>query len=288
MSRVARILELTHYPVKGCAGISVPEAAVTPAGLAHDRSFLVIGAGGVFRSQRRNPALARIRPEIDNAGTRLVLRAEGASAVAVDVDVTGERRGVELFGVAYLGIDQGDRVAMWLSEVIGEPSRLVRVPPEHDRVTDGATPGTSGYADSAALLVTAAQSLDLLTERIAERGGSPVPMSRFRPNIVVDGWGEPHAEDGARRIVAGTAELGYSKLAIRCAVTTVDQRTGVRAGPEPLRTLAGYRRATGGGLAFGVKFAVIRPGTVSIGDELTVTAWGESEILEPNGTRPSG
>ncbi|SFB36607.1 hypothetical protein SAMN05216266_10984 [Amycolatopsis marina] len=275
---MARVVELKYYPVKGCAGVSVPEAVVTPAGLAHDRTFLVIGENGVFRSQRRDPLLARIRPEIDETGTLLTLRAEGATVIQVDVDVTGARRAVELFGAPYRGIDQGEPVAAWLSEVLGTPSRLVRVPPEHDRVTDGVTPGTSAYADSAPLLLTTALSLDLLTERIAERGGIAVPMTRFRPNIVVDGWGEPHAEDSVRTVRAGTAELGYSKLAIRCAVTTVDQHTGARVGPEPLRTLAGYRRSGQGGVAFGVKFSVIRAGRVSVGEELAVTSWGEPEL----------
>lgn len=61
-------------------------------------------------------------------------------------------------------------------------------------------------------------------------------MSRFRPNIVINGWEEPHLEDRARYINVGNAELGYAKLAIRCAVTMVDQHRGVKDGPEPLRT----------------------------------------------------
>ncbi|MGH3999451.1 MAG: MOSC domain-containing protein, partial [Pseudonocardiaceae bacterium] len=127
-------------------------------------------------------------------------------------------------------------------------------------------------------LITTLSSLDLVNERITERGGEPLPMSRFRPNVVVGGWDEPHIEDRARRINVGNAELGYAKLAIRCAVTTVDQKSGVKVGPEPLRALAGYRRAAEGGVAFGVKFAVLRPGKLSVGDEVIVSHWGESEL----------
>lgn len=191
---------------------------------------------------------------------------------------------MDLFGTAYQGIDQGDTAADWLSEVLRARSRLVRVPPEHDRVTDGLTPGTSGYADSCALHVVSRATLDLLNRKLTERGTSPLPMNRFRPNIVIDGWDaldrrdEPHAEDRARRIRIGDTELGYAKLAIRCAVTLVEQESGAKAGPEPLRTLAGYRRASEGGVAFGAKFAVLRPGTVSVGDDAVVTSWGESEL----------
>ncbi len=278
---MARIVELNYYPIKGCAGTSVCDAVLTTRGLAHDRSFMVIDEDGVFRSQRRTPRLALIRPEVSTGGERLTLRAPGAGVLRADVDLAAARRDVELFGMPYQGIDQGDAVAGWFSEVLGEPSRLVRVPPEHDRVTRGQTPGTAGYADGQPLLVTALPSLDLVNERIAEHGGEPVPMNRFRPNVVIGGWDEPHVEDRVRRIHAGDAELGYAKLAIRCVVTTVDQVSGTKTGPEPLRTLAGYRRATEGGVAFGVKFSVVRPGKLSVGDEVIVSSWGESGLSCP-------
>lgn len=274
---MARIVELTYYPIKGCAGTSVCDEVLTTAGLTHDRSFMVIGEDGVFRSQRRTPRLALIHPGLSTGGERLTLSAPGAGVLRVDVDLTAARRDVELHGVPYQGIDQGDAVAGWLSEVLGAPSRLVRVPPEHDRVTSGQTPGTAGYADGQPLLVTSLSSLDVLNDRIAQRGGEPLPMNRFRPNVVVGGWDEPHIEDQVRRINVGDTELGYAKLAIRCVVTTVDQESGTKAGPEPLRTLASYRRAAGGGVAFGVKFAVVRPGKLSVGDEVIVSSWAESE-----------
>lgn len=116
-------------------------------------------------------------------------------------------------------------------------------------------------------------------------------MNRFRPNIVVDSgprqgldrdcsdWAAvPHAEDRTRRIRIGGTELGYAKLAVRCAVTLVEQEAGARQGPEPLRTLAGYRRATSGGVVFGAKFSVVRPGKLSVGDEVVVREWGVAEL----------
>jgi uncharacterized protein len=261
---VARVAELRCYPVKGCAGTALPDGELTPAGLTHDRSFLVVSRDGMYRTQRRHPLLATIRPEIDPAGEQLTLRAPGREPVVVPVDVTGPRHPVELFGAPYTGIDQGDA------------SRLVRVPPEHHRVTDGETPGTAGYADSSAVLVTSWASWEVLNDRIAGRGDEPVAMARFRPNIVVTGWAEPHVEDRVRRAEVGGAELAFTKLAVRCAVTTVDQDTGERLGPEPLRTLAEYRRDPAGGVTFGAKFSVTRPGKPAVGDELRVTRWATS------------
>ncbi|MDT0344539.1 MOSC domain-containing protein [Streptomyces litchfieldiae] len=272
---MAKIKELYSYPVKGCAGMALGTALMTAAGLAYDRAFMVVDAEGTFRSQRRDPRLALIRPEIDAGGELLTLRGpDAAGAVDVPVVVDDERRDLRLFGKPFTGIDQGEDAAAWLTALLGAPSRLVGVPPDHARVTDGETPGTCGYADSGALHLTTTASLDHLNERITAAGRAPVPMARFRPNVVAAGPGleEPHAEDRLRRLTVGAAELAYAKPAIRCAVTLVDQESGDRAGPEPLRTLATYRRHPGGGVAFGVKFSVPRGGKLSVGDELTVTA----------------
>jgi len=275
---MANVAELISYPVKGCAGIPLSEAVLTQAGLAHDRTFMIIDEDGGFRSQRRDPRMAVIRPAISTDGGELMLSAPGAGELRVDVDLDSARRDVELFGKPYRGIDQGEDAAGWLSELLGTPCRLVRVPPEHERVTSGAIPGTCGYADGHAVLATSRASLDALNRRLAEEGEPPVPMSRFRPNIVIDGWEEPHEEDRARMISISDARLGYAKLALRCVVTTIDQSTGVKTGPQPLRAFAGYRRAVDGGVAFGSKFAVLRTGKLAVGDAVTVGAWGDSEL----------
>ncbi|UIZ13587.1 MOSC domain-containing protein [Streptomyces sp. R527F] len=288
---MATVVDLITYPVKGCAGTSVDSTHLTPAGLAHDRSFMVVSVDGVYRTQRRDPRLALVRPTVSADASRLTLASaqpeSGHGALHLDVTTSAPRRDVDLFGATYRGIDQGDEAAAWLTDLLGTPSRLVRVPPEHDRKTDGLTPGTSGYADSSAVHVLSRASLAHLHTRMAEHGAPPLAMDRFRPNIVIDSlpegcqgedWAaEPHAEDRIRRATIGAAELGYTKLAVRCAVTLVDQKAGARGGPEPLRTLAGYRRFSAGGVVFGAKFAVVRPGKLSVGDEVAVEAWGDAE-----------
>lgn len=274
---MARIAELVHYPVKGCAGTSVRTAEMTPAGIVHDRTFMVVDGDGNFRSQRKDPRMARIRAGIGSGGTRLRLETDGFGPIEIGAASQGPRLDVALHGLPFTGVDQGGEAAGWLSEVLGAPSRLVRVPDDHDRRVGGMTTGTSGFADSTAVLMASSTSLDLLNERILARGAESVPINRFRPNIVVSGWPEPHTEDRVRAVRVGTAELGYAKVCIRCVVTTVDQARGEKSGPEPLRTLAGYRRADDGGVSFGAKFAVTRPGVLSVGDELDVTAWGEPE-----------
>ena len=261
-----RVTALYSYPVKGAAGIAHEVADVGPAGLAGDRSFMVVDPDGVYRTQRADPRLAVIRPGWAEDGAVLTLAAPDTRSIAVPVDRAGARRPVQLFRAQYAGIDQGGAVADWLTAVLGKPSRLVAVPPEHDRATDGHTPGTSGYADSSAVHLFAEESMADLNSRL----DVPLPIARFRPNIVVAG-AEAFAEDAVRHIAAEEVELGWTKLAVRCAVTLVDPATGRRAGPEPLRTLARYRRVPAGGVVFGTKFAVLRPGRLRVGAVLSAS-----------------
>jgi len=266
----ATVQALAYYPIKGCVVTSVQQAELGETGIRGDRLLMLVDADGGFLSQRKVPELAVIAPKLD--GDRLVVSAPGADDAEIDLQLDGDRRAVSLFRKWFgIGIDQGDQAAKWFSAVLDRPCRLVRVPPEHDRDGWGEHPGKAGFADAHAMLVTSLSSLDGLNERILEHGGIPVPMNRFRPNLVVAGWPEPHTEDRVWKLTAGTVELGYSTRAIRCAVPTVEQETGRKDGPEPTRTLATYRREPdlGGGVSFGAKFAVLRAGTVSVGDEIT-------------------
>lgn len=268
------VRELAYYPVKGCAGVTVDTARVTGTGLEHDRTFMVVdAAGGTFRSQRAHPAMAVLRAEVLDSGTVLALFAEGIGALRTDIVPDGPRREVSMFGKD-LGpaVDQGDEAAQWFSDALGLPSRLVRVVPGFDRDGWGDTPGKLNFADAHAVLVTSTASLTGLNDRITARGAAPVPMDRFRPNIVLTGDDTPHFEDGVARMNLGTAELAYSTRALRCNVTLVDQLTGHSAGPEPLRTLATYRREPeyGNKVSFGAKNAVVREGVVRVGDRVSI------------------
>ena len=270
--RVATVSALTYYPVKGCAGVSVPRLDITPTGPAHDRTFMFVRAeDGLFRSQRSTSRLAVIRPTLVHDGAKLTLSAPTVSDLTLDVLSDGPRREVNVHNVWHGdGVDQGDDAAAWVSELIGEPLRLVRVPPDHERMVDERH-GTITFTDSTPLHLTSLSSLDDLNARILERGADPVPMARFRPNIVLADVPAPFTEDTYRTLTSGDLRLSWVKPDIRCKVTTVDQETGEPTGPEPLRTLATYRREPEGGVSFGIKLKVDSPGHLSVGDTLTTT-----------------
>lgn len=260
------VSDLVVYPIKGCGGYSVTSSAVDLTGLRGDRMMMLVDDEGVFLSQRKVPAMAALRPSLVDSSLSI-----GGESFPIVAD--GPRVPVVLHTWQGSGVDQGDAAAAHFSDLLGKSVRLVRTPPDLRRETTGATTGVVAYADGNALLVLSLSSLDGLNERILERGGEPVPMNRFRPNVVVSGWPEPHTEDRVRRAVIGDVELGYAKDCVRCAVPMVDQETGLKDGPEPIRSLSTYRRDGDGGVTFGMKAQVVRTGTIAVGDKIDVLEW---------------
>jgi len=260
--RVACVSALTCYPVKGCAGVTLDQAEVTMTGLPGDRLFAIVGPDGAMVWQGAVPRMATIRAGY--TGTTLLLGAPDADDLTVEV-VTDAARSVDVDVEKWpgAGIDQGDDAARWLGDVLGRPARLVREPARAVRAR---------RPDPTALLIVSKSSLDSLNARIRRRGANAVPMTRFRPNIVITGWPDPHTEDRVHRMTVGTTGIGFGERAIRCAMTMTDQATGHRRGPEPLRTLADYRREPDG-VSFGLKATVLTPGHIAIDDPVTVTAW---------------
>jgi uncharacterized protein YcbX len=254
------------YPIKGCGGYPVAASAVDLTGLRDDRMMMLVDDDGVFLSQRKMPAMAALRPCLADSALFI-----GGQSFPIVPD--GPRVPVVVHTWHGFGVDQGSDAAAHFSDLLGKSVRLVRTPPDLHRETTGEYPGVMGFADGNALLVLSLSSLDGLNERILERGGQPVPMDRFRPNVVVSGWPEPHTEDRVRRAAIGDVELAYGKDCVRCAVPMVDQETGLKDGPEPIRSLATYRRDGDGGVTFGMKAQVVRTGTVAVGDKIDVLEW---------------
>ena len=252
-----------YYPIKGCRGVAVDHAEVTMTGLPDDRLFAVVGTDGVSVWQGAVPRMATVRARLADGGATLALSAPGADDLTVPVSPDGPVRAVDVEKWPGTGVDQGDDVATWLSDLLATPVRLVREPARAARAR---------RPDPTALLITSESSLDGLNARIERRGATPVPMSRFRPNVVVTAWSVPHTEDRVHRMTVGAAVVGFGELAIRCAMTMIDQTTGHRRGPEPLRTLADYRREPDG-VSFGLKATVLTPGRIAVHDPVTVSAW---------------
>jgi uncharacterized protein YcbX len=257
---------LRIHPVKSCAAIELDESELDRYGLALDRAWMAVDESGRFLTQRECGALARVRPALE--GDALVLHADGAAALRLPLDGGGASpREIAVWRYRGAGLDAGDTAARWISERLGRSARLVRIPPGHARrVNPDFFPGEAytAFSDGYPLLVLSEASLRDLEERV----GEALDPRRFRANLWLRGC-EPYAEDRWLRIRVGEVELALVKPCDRCVITTLDPERGESTGDEPLRTLAGYRRAAAGVL-FGWYAVHLGPGRLRVGDPVTL------------------
>ncbi len=273
-----RLVSIHLHPVKSTAVRDVGSARVEAAGLVGDRRWMAVDGRGQMltaRTERRLLTITADTAQTDPAVVGLRLRADGQDDLALTEPV-GEEQQVSVWGEPTVGVDAGDVAARWVRRALGrEDVRLVHASRPSARTLDPAysQPGDhTGFADGYPLLVTTTDSLRRLNELVVEealtRGEeprTPLPMSRFRPNLVLEG-AEPFAEDGWRRLRVGPVVLRVTKPCGRCVLTTVDPATLTR-NREPLRTLARHRRV-GSEVLFGQNLVPETEGTVRVGDEV--------------------
>jgi uncharacterized protein YcbX len=260
-----RLTGLNIYPLKSARGIPLDESEVDEFGLRYDRRWMVVDESGAFLSQRSHPRLALVVPSIrdgwlqvdapDMPTLRTPLHPKDTVATSVTVwDDTCSATWV------------GHQAAEWFSRFLGCPCALVHMA---DQVVRPADPAFSpagarvSFADGFPFLMISEASLADLNRRLSD----PLPMNRFRPNLVVAG-GEPFAEDDWKSLEIGGVRLRVVKPCARCVVTTTNQTTAER-GKEPLRTLATYRKVAGE-VMFGQNVVHEGPGRLRVGDPVIV------------------
>jgi hypothetical protein len=256
-----RLSSLHVYPIKSCAGIDVSAWEVDEFGLRYDRRWMVVTPRGQFLTQRELPAFAQVRVTI--APPHLRIAAPGQRELVVALDPMGGRLITTRIWADAVSVVAPDHQAdAWFSEYLGHEVMLAYMPPSVMRPVDAhyaPRGGRASFADGFPFLLVGDASLADLNARLVV----PLPMNRFRPNLVVSG-SAPFAEDGWHRIVVGGLPMEVVKPCARCVVTTTDQET-LERGQEPLRTLASFRRQENQVL-FGQNVVHYGTGTLRVGD----------------------
>ena len=252
---------LTYYPIKACRGFDVSESRVERMGLANDRRMMVVTPEGEFLTQREHPRLALVTPALKNDS--VTLSAPNFDAMQFGIQTSGTPTLVTSWkSKGVHAIDQGDESAQWFSDWLGVSVRLMhladgfkrKLNPEYAVSAEDHT----GFADGYPILIISEASLLDLNSRL----DSPLPMNRFRPNIVIKDCA-PFAEDTWKRIRIGDVEMALVKPCPRCVVTTIDKET-LEKSKEPLKTLSTYRNQEDGAM-FGMNVIPLNEGVIKVG-----------------------
>jgi uncharacterized protein len=236
-----RVLSLHVYPVKACRALTVDDVALGPLGLEHDRRFAFVQPDGRALTQRDQSLLATIQPRLDR--DKLHLDLGGLVQLELSLAEFAERTSIDVWGKQIAARALPESRVAGAADYLGAQVRLVALDAQAPR----------SFADSRPVLVTTTSALSSLNAQL----GHAVGMERFRPNIVIEGAQDWPALQG-REI-----RLERDKPCGRCEVTTIDQASGARRGPEPLQTLT--ERFAGN---FGVYYRVVRPGRLRRGETL--------------------
>jgi uncharacterized protein len=237
-----RVGALYIYPVKACRALPLEDAVLGPLGLEHDRRFAFVHPDGRALTQREQPLLATVRPELDERSLRLDFG--GLVQLVIPLQAFAESTSADVWGNRIAVRAAPESLVARAADYLGTALRLVALDPAAQRA----------FVDSAPVLVTTTAMLSDLNERLALAVG----MERFRPNVVLEG-----GKGSWHRLQAKHAVLEYARPCSRCEVTTIDQASGARRGPEPLRTLSESFEGN-----FGVYCRVARAGRLRRGEAL--------------------
>lgn len=270
MSASLTLTGLFLYPVKSLGGYAVPAAEVTPRGLRHDRRWLLVDERNRFMTQRQQPELALLAVSPAHNGFFISHRQRPTLLpLFVPFEATPERTQIvtiwDDLAWAWRGTPEADE---WMTAALGRPCRLVYM---SDMVRREAEPALNpegqlvSFADGYPFLLIGEAALTDLNRRLAQ----PVPMNRFRPNLVFGG-GTPYEDDSWENFQVGEVAFRAVRGCGRCVLTTIDQETANKNPVgDPLRTLATYRQVDGYAL-FGQNVTGPGAGRVQVGDAVAV------------------
>ncbi len=266
-----RLTDLYIYPIKSLGGIRLQRAELTDRGLRHDRRFMLVDETGRFQSQREFPEMALLAVALTDSGLHVSHRTRPLEPLGLPHSVTQSLNhaiSVTVWGDALEAVFVSAEADDWFSHALGRPLRLVYMPDATHRPVEpdyALYPGDqTSLSDGYPYLLIGQASLDDLNTYLDQ----PVPMNRFRPNLVFTG-APAYDEDRWTEFRVGDTHFFAVKPCARCNIPGIDQATAQRS-PEVLRALNAHRRR-GTKTLFGQNLlAGASSGWLTVGDEITL------------------
>lgn len=315
-----RLVQICVFPVKSCAAFKVNDRwPLTERGLKFDREWMIVSSNGVCLTQKSNTRLCMVRPSIDIPNNRLWLSfADEPTKVWVPLRSDEMKDNVlatlcqsKVCGDRIQGIDCGNEVAEWLSDVLCELDvRLIRQSLMDSRtfkdrkrkgicnsinklilknahynnaITDAIAQSIS-LANQAQFLLINRTSVKWLINKVdAWTTQDPTnhfehlneTIDRFRGNLIVETAHELE-ENEWRTFRQGDTRFHVDSPCTRCQMICIDQRTGEKT-TEPLRTISNEFQ---GKVRFGIYMSFLVDKKVTNGDREVFVECGLNVIAE--------
>lgn len=241
----------------------------TPAPVPLSGRFGPKDATHRFLTQRQCPSLATVSAVLNENESVVTLSSDMFPGMSVAVPTQPPPSSARYHAVIWSDVvtvyDMGDEAAAFLQRVLDHDDeipdvfqsggalanvRLVIQDPKDERsasedVVPARARSLTGKGPSVALsdgypiLLACQSSLDELNRRLMRKGKPELPISRFRPNIVITGT-EPFEEDYWKIIRIDGVVFHVVKACPRCKQSCTDQLTGI-VSKEPVETMAEFR-----------------------------------------------
>ncbi|MCF8241321.1 MAG: MOSC domain-containing protein [Melioribacteraceae bacterium] len=255
------------YPIKSLGGILLNESIIDKRGLRFDRRWMLVDENNRFLSQRELPQMSQLNVNISYDELIIEHKKNRKTAITIPISLVSDKKiNAVLHNEDVCGYHIADEIDEWFSDVLNHKCRLIKMTDDIIRSVDKKYSVNNnelvGFADGYPFLIIGDESLNLLNSKLQ----SPVPMHRFRPNMVFGG-GTAHDEDEWKHFTLNRITFHVVKPCARCVITTIDQDTA-QINQEPLKTLAAYRK-TGSKVIFGQNLLHDKNGEIRIGDILT-------------------
>ncbi|GLR16299.1 MOSC domain-containing protein [Portibacter lacus] len=260
------VKDIIIYPIKSAGGIHLDQAMALEEGLKYDRRMMLADENGQFISQRNFPQLALVGAKLENNGFHFFKKSKPSDSIFIPHDAAlGTYEAVRVWEHEFTARKVLLDIHLWFSEIVGMKIFLFKTGEKSNRTKELVKPpGITkvSMADGYPYLIISEASLRDLNRRLIV----PVPMERFRPNIVIKN-SLPYQEDGLDKIAIGEVKFRMIKECVRCVMVNIDQKTSKKL-VEPLKTLSLYRKEDNN-VYFGMNAIALHSGNIHVGDSIS-------------------
>lgn len=270
-----QISQLFIYPIKSLGGIAMQQVEITATGFKHDRRWMLVDEHNVFLSQRSHPQMALLQAGENNEGIFVFHKQHPLQSILLPFAMEYKKKQlVTVWDDTCNALEADEEINCWFTDMLHIDCKLVYMPDSTKRWVDkkyAANEEITSFSDGYPILMIGQMTLDNLNKKLVD----PLPVNRFRPNIVFTG-GHAHIEDEMAAFSIEELNFLGVKPCARCVITSIDQQTAI-AGKEPLKTLSGYRMKNNK-IYFGQNVLQQQNGFIKIGDELKIITQQEPFI----------